>query len=110
VPGVAATALIIIDGLVYANEAFGDALDKILDRHLRQTQPSMPQEPKERVKALHETNVERNRARVELAKELDGLGRAAADQVLASVDRESHAAAGVKSITVEVNIDLQPAA
>lgn len=111
VPGVAAVALIVIDGLVYANEVFGDALDKILDRHLRQTtQPSTAQKPKERVRALHEANVVRNRARAELAKELDGLGRDAASHVLASVDRESLAAAGVKSISVEVNIKLEPAA
>jgi hypothetical protein len=110
VPGVAATALIIIDGLVYANEAFGDALDKVLDRHLRRTQQPMPQDSKERVQALHRANVERNRARDELAKELDGLGRDAANRALASVDRESLAAAGVKGITIEVNINLQPAA
>jgi len=106
----AMTALIIINGLQYANGSLGEVLDKFLDDHLDRTQPPLPQKPRDQVPARHDRIVERNRAHNELAEELGSLERDAADHVLASVDRESLAAAGVRSITVEVRINLQTAA
>jgi hypothetical protein len=110
IPGVAVTALIVIGGLVYANDAFGEALDAILDSHLRKTEPPEPTEPRARVKVMHENNVNRHLAHAELATELEELKRDGAVQVLASIDRESLAAAGVESIKIEVTINLQKAA
>lgn len=110
VPGVALTALIVINGVQIANAAFGDALDRVLDRHLRHTEPRLPREPRDRVRAMSRAGQERSRAQSEFAEELAGLEGRVADHLVVSVDHGSLADAGVKSITVEVNIYLQPAA
>jgi hypothetical protein len=110
VPGAALTALVVINGVQFANAAFGEALDKFLDDHLSRTGPPWPQEPKARVRAMRIENQERAEAKRELAEEVAGLERNVADHVAASVDLQSLAAAGVRSITVEVKISLQPAA
>lgn len=111
VPGVALTALVVINGVQQANAAFGEALDKILDDHLRRTEPPLPQEPRAQVRAARTAGQRRHGAHREFAEELAGLERSnVADHVAVSVDLQSLAAAGVRSITVEVKISLQPAA
>lgn len=111
VPGVALTALVVINGVQFANAAFGEALDKMLDDHLRRSEPPQPKEPRARVRAMHKANQERGEAHREFAEELAGLERSnVADLIAASVDLQSLVAAGVRSITVEVKISLQPAA
>jgi hypothetical protein len=110
IPHVAVPALIVIGGAVYANDAFGKALDSILDKHLRQTEPSLPSEPKAKVQAMRINGANRKQAHSEFTTELDELGRDAASHVLASIDGESLAAAGVERITIEVTINLQKAA